>query len=125
MSDLVVRLPWPNKVLSPNARVHWSTRAVAVKKAKQDAYVLANYALSRSDVILAAPLHVSIIFCPPDRRRRDWDNLIASLKPALDGISIAIKIDDSDFKLSMDLGEKVKKGEVIVKISSYGENHAN
>ena len=32
-----VELPWPDKLLSPNARPHWSRKARAVKAAKHDA----------------------------------------------------------------------------------------
>lgn len=38
-------------------------------------------------------------FFPPDRRARDEDNLIASLKSSLDGIAQALRIDDRCFHL--------------------------
>ena len=38
-------------------------------------------------------------FFPPDRRARDEDNLIASLKSSLDGIAQALRIDDKCFHL--------------------------
>jgi crossover junction endodeoxyribonuclease RusA len=118
MDELTIYLPWPDNRLSPNARVHWATRASAARVAKQAAYALTKHATAKCDVTLSVPLQVSIIFCPPDRRKRDWDNLIASMKPSLDGIAIALGIDDSNFKLSIDFGEPCKNGEVAVKVSN-------
>lgn len=56
-------------------------------------------------------------FCPPDNRRRDRDNLIASMKAATDGIADALGIDDSKFDCSYALGEPIKGGCVHVTIS--------
>jgi crossover junction endodeoxyribonuclease RusA len=45
-------------------------------------------------------LAVHLHFVPPDRRRRDLDNLIASMKAGLDGLADALGVDDSRWKLS-------------------------
>ena len=37
---ITVRLPWPPKELSPNARVHWARKAGVSQKYRQDACVL-------------------------------------------------------------------------------------
>ena len=40
-----------------------------------------------------------INFAPPDKRRRDLDNIIASLKSCQDALSDAAMVDDSQFKM--------------------------
>jgi crossover junction endodeoxyribonuclease RusA len=66
-----------------------------------------------------APLRVTLKIYPPDKRRRDWDNIVASLKSGLDGIADALGIDDSRFRLSIDMLPEVVKGwrvDVVVDI---------
>ena len=40
---------------------------------------------------------VTVIFCFPDKRRRDADNLLSSIKLSLDAIAEQIGVDDSRF----------------------------
>lgn len=112
-----VTLPWPDKVLSPNARVHWSRKAKAVKTARQDAAWLVLEKIMAARILGWPRAAVSMTFCPPDNRRRDRDNLIASMKAATDGIADAIGIDDSKFETSYRMGEPIKGGAVLVTIS--------
>lgn len=99
MKSAVVFLPWPSRTLNPNSRVHWSRLAKAKKKAKQDAY----YATLEAGIgkINASALSVRYVVFPPDERRRDQDNIIASLKASADGISQAVGIDDSKWSISI------------------------
>lgn len=97
MKTATIYLPWPDKRLSPNARCHWSTLAKAKKVAKKAAYYSALEAgIGKID---ADSILVRYSFYPPDRRARDDDNLIASMKAYGDGISQAIGIDDSAWTL--------------------------
>lgn len=60
-----------------------------------------------------------LLFVPPDRRRRDDDNLIASFKPYRDGISDALGIDDAHFRTTAEVSRKPdpkKRGFVRVTI---------
>jgi Holliday junction resolvase RusA-like endonuclease len=122
---LLVKLPWPARVLSPNARAHWSVVAKARKKAHADAYALAlavgarNWVRCNPRALLGdRKLYLSIDFYPPDRRRRDADNLLASMKAAFDGISAALGIDDSLFVLHPFLRDEVRcGGQVLVKVT--------
>lgn len=111
-----VVLPYPPSECSPNARCHWSVRAKAAKKYRQDCFWLAK------DAKLTAPeegkIHVSMQFSPPDKRRRDLDNCIASSKALLDGIADALKVNDSRFALHTEMCEIVKGGKVIVTLTS-------
>lgn len=113
-----ISLPWPDKTLSPNARVHWARKSRAVK----DARVAAMWAVRA--VITEPPswagVAVSMLFCPPDKRRRDRDNMIASMKSATDGIADAIGIDDSQFVCTYAVGAPVRGGSVLVTLSPIG-----
>jgi crossover junction endodeoxyribonuclease RusA len=68
-----------------------------------------------------APLRVMLRVYPPDKRRRDWDNVVASLKSGLDGIADALGIDDARFRLSIDmLPEVVTGGRIDVVVDADG-----
>lgn len=98
---MIVTLPYPEKVLSPNARAHWAVIARAKKKAREAAsWATISAAGSTANLAPYAAqerLAVGIKFYPPDNRRRDVDNALASLKAALDGIADAMGMDDSRF----------------------------
>jgi crossover junction endodeoxyribonuclease RusA len=114
MPPRVVVLPWPDKVLSPNARCHWSRKAKATKAAREAAYWLTWQEVGRNMRWKGARLAVT--FSPPDKRRRDRDNLQASLKAHFDGISDALGINDSLFVPTYAIGEPVKGGAVRIEI---------
>lgn len=114
---IVITLPWPDNKLSPNARVHHFVLARAKAKAKSAANILAFLAyreIGRPKIIGA--VDVSITFHPPDNRRRDIDNMLASNKAALDGIADAIGVDDSKWNLSLSKGDPAPSGRVLVQI---------
>ena len=96
-----VTLPWPPRALSPNSRAHW--RKLASVKAL---YRRACWALTRDAVGVdwprpaSGPVTVALEFVPPDRRQRDLDNCVASLKAGLDGVADALQIDDHRFALA-------------------------
>lgn len=113
-----VELPWPVRPLWPNWRGHWAKKSVVVSKAKADACYLTHGAMG-FDVLPAGTekLTVAITFRPPTRRRYDLDNALAACKAALDGIALALHVDDSRFHLTLDRGEPVKLGKVVVRIT--------
>ena len=55
-------------------------------------------------------------FHPPDKRKRDVDNVIASLKALIDGLADAWGIDDSEFLITYPrkFAEPVKGGKIII-----------
>lgn len=111
---LTVTLPWPGKALSPNARLHWSRKSAAMKRYRSDCWKLTLGATGASPSGLPDQIPLAITFCPPDRRRRDRDNLIASFKAGQDGIADALGVDDSRFVPTYHMGDVVKGGAVIV-----------
>lgn len=118
MSLPEIQLPWPSRILHPNARVHWAQRAKAAKAARMEAFVLARAAGWHKHQLPDGRLHLWIDFVPPDRRRRDDDGLLASMKQARDGLADALGIDDSRFVSHPFLHDTVRKGgEVRVRIT--------
>lgn len=112
--EYLIRLPWPPAVLSPNARAHWASKASRAKKYRRDACIAAQAAGCRK--IGCEALSVEITFYPPDRRHRDTDNMLASIKAGLDGIADAAGVDDSRWHWGMARGEPVKGGAVLVHV---------
>ena len=98
MEKLEFIVPWPPKELSPNARVHWATKSRKAKKHRNDCWLIASRSIAKINYQFSTErLKFKMTFIPPDRRRRDDDNLVASMKAARDGISIALGIDDKRF----------------------------
>lgn len=111
-------LPWPDRALHPNSRVHWSVRSRAAKAARLVAFVLTREAGWREMRLPEGPLHVWIDGYACDRRRRDADGLLSSLKPALDGIADSLGIDDRRFVPHPWVKDEVRKpGEVRIRIT--------
>jgi len=109
-----VTFGWPDKRLSPNARIHRMQRAglvAAYRKACAWECVAAGLGKLRGN-----PLHVSITFHPPDHRRRDLDNMLASIKPGLDGLADVLGVDDSLWTLTIQRADPVKGGAVKIAI---------
>lgn len=111
MKTAEIFLPWPDKRLSPNARYHWAQVARAKKAAKRTAHHLVLEA--GIGKINATAVNVKLSFYPPSKRHYDADNLIASHKAALDGISDAIGIDDSKFIISATPHGPVEKNGMV------------
>ena len=98
-----ILLPWPTKDLSPNARGHWAVKARA-KKAYRAlcAWQAKSQGLGR---IYTERLHLKITFVPPNRRARDLDNMLASLKSGLDGLCDVLGVDDSKWSMEISKAE--------------------
>jgi crossover junction endodeoxyribonuclease RusA len=112
---ITVILPWPNRKLSPNARIHW---AASAKQKTYERYTAKMLTFAAGGGALpGGDLQLEITFCPPRRGRWDRDNALASLKAALDGVADALGIDDSRFDpVILRRGAYVKGGTVVVKI---------
>lgn len=93
----VLVLPFPDPVLMPNESQgkHWAVTRPARNKAKSDAFYLTKQAGWQGRDVSGC---LKVMFYCPDRCKRDLDNLIHAMKPALDGVAQAIGIDDSNFK---------------------------
>lgn len=114
----VITLPWPPKECSPNARVHWATKARAAQQARSMAHWRTIEAVRGK--MEPKPVDVTITFHPPDKRPRDRDNMIASFKNMADGVADGIGVDDALWRPTYQVGDVRKGGEVVVQISEPG-----
>lgn len=117
----MIVLGWPAKPLWPNfrSRSHWP-KTNAVAKARAEAF----YATKAARVESAAgdvPIIVQATFYPPDRRKRDYDNCAAALKPSWDGIAQALGVDDSMFRHAPPIIAEPVKGPGKVTVQIGGE----
>lgn len=110
----MIELPWPPKELSPNARKHFHAKAAAAKAYREQAYWLTKKA-RRPTLPDEGVLVLRIDFFPPDARKRDLDNMLASIKSGLDGIADSWEVDDQRFSFWIHRAEPVKGGKVVVR----------
>ena len=112
-----ITLPYPAPALMPNRKNgrHWASVQHAKVKARQEAYLLSgslNYTGGG----------LKITFYTPDARKRDLDNLLAAMKPALDGMAQAIGVDDALFRpLLIDKVKAESRKDARVEIELMGQ----
>lgn len=114
-----IELPWPDKRLSPNARLHWAAKSPVKALAREDARKVTFGAMQKHLATQAHfegddPLPMTVKFYPPDRRHRDDDNMIGAFKAARDGIADALGVNDRRFRPSYEFCEPEKRGRVEV-----------
>lgn len=114
---MAIELPWPPRELHPNARPHFHVKAKAAKSYRESAYWLTKAALPEGGNVLR------IQFLPPDRRRRDLDGMLSSIKSGIDGIADAMEVDDHMFDFNLSRGAPVKGGKVIVEVETQDFSH--
>jgi crossover junction endodeoxyribonuclease RusA len=112
--SLMIELPWPSRALSPNTRQHWSALSKAKKAYRTRCKQLAEAKGAAPAENASAAVLVDLTFFPPDRRARDLDNLLASMKSGLDGLADAIGVDDSKWSLKISKSQEVVKGGVVL-----------
>ena len=97
--QLVVVVPWPHRYLSPNSRVLWQAKYQVSHKARNLARLLTLELIGCGNIAKPVDdlINIQLIAHAYDRRSRDEDNLIASMKPYLDGIADAIGVNDASF----------------------------
>lgn len=116
-----VELPFPDAALFPNRANgrHWSGLRKAKDSARDIALVVTRNTMKKTfgRTFIAGDVPVCITFHAPDRRKRDRDNCLAAAKHQLDGVALALGIDDSRFEpLTVRRGEPVKGGLMVVEI---------
>jgi crossover junction endodeoxyribonuclease RusA len=111
-ADWRIDLPWPPAALSPNARLNW--RAAHRKRHSYRHTCAWTCVDQKVRKIEAERVKATIIFSPPDARRRDIDNMLASIKAAIDAVAEAIGIDDSKWAIELCRGLPRKGGNVRI-----------
>lgn len=116
----ILTLPWPSRRLSPNARVHWGELYIERKRAKLATQLECLAAGVRRldpprDVAVTITLHP-----PRSPGLRNIDNVISSLKAALDGIASSLGVDDSRLRITwpVEFAEPRPGGGVLVEITA-------
>ena len=115
MEALRLTLPWP-----PSVNHYWrrvGNRTLISKEGRRfRRRVLVTLKTQRIEP-MTDPLAVRVVAHPPDRRRRDLDNIAKSLLDALE--HGGVYEDDSQIdRLSIERASVVKGGAVIVEINS-------
>ncbi len=113
-TPMIVVLPLPPRELSPNARPHWAVKARAVRRYREAAYLSS---LAERPVHPLPLARVTSRFFFRTRRRRDRDNLLASLKPAFDGIADAKVITNDAGMIHMPVEQYVDRTDPRVEIA--------
>lgn len=102
-----VTLPWPHKDLTPNSRKAHRYTTATRKAYKETCWALAREAKLSGD-------HLTITFHPPCGRKRDLDNMLGAIKYGLDGVALAMGVDDSTFTLTIRKAEPVRPDGCVV-----------
>jgi crossover junction endodeoxyribonuclease RusA len=114
----ILILPPGMPVLSPNQRLHWAERGRRARELRKAAWALA-YAQKIPRLERAA---ITVTYCPPDRRRRDNDNIpAASGKHCVDGIVDAKVLEDDSPEFVEGpfyaIGDVVKGGQLVLTVA--------
>lgn len=98
---LDLTFPWPPKELGGNSTKHWTARSKATKAQRTRARKITEAEVNKLDEVILNELEherleAEWFFSPPDRRRRDSDNMLRSAKSIQDGVFDALpeNVDD-------------------------------
>lgn len=112
-----IELPWPDRVLHPNARSHYLAKAKVTKAVRTQAFYTALGAEFSAPI--EGDVLVTMDFYPPDNRRRDLDGMLSASKAQIDGIADALKINDNRFALLIRRQDpQPPHGKVVVTVGS-------
>lgn len=117
---LKLEIPWPDAVMSPNARVHFMAlhRSRKIAKAEGFAYTKALMGPLRiPHGSWRGPIDVVMTFHPSANRAFDLDNALSRCKGHLDGIALALGVDDSTFTFRLARGERSNPPRVSVALT--------
>lgn len=112
----MLRFPWPDSRLSPNSRKDrrylTDVRAVAHQAGLAITYDAGLVLPKEGD------LEWWLVFCPPDGRHRDDDNVYSAFKSTRDGIFAALETNDRRIRRTViEWGEVEEGGAVYVEIT--------
>lgn len=82
MTSRTLRFDWPQPPLTANQRLHWRTRARLTSDVRQ----AAAWQAAASKFPQTTRLDVSLTWVVKDKRRRDADNIVPTLKALCDGL---------------------------------------
>lgn len=115
LNTVSVVIPWPARELSPNARVHWAKKGDAVATARGFTSAMTEY--RRGAFGDGVPLEMWVLIEPPNLKKRDLDNILASLKPSIDGIADGVGFNDAQIEsVHLHRMPPIKGGRITIEI---------
>ena len=117
---MIIRLNHlPARNLSPNKRLHHMALYQAKAAAKEEMHL--RVLEQGRPVVPHAEAHITITWVAKDKRRRDIDNLFASMKAYIDGlVSAEVLLDDSADHVSYTLRyEHGDKEDTVIQIDPF------
>lgn len=108
-----IELPFPPALLSGHNTGHWGDKSGTIAKHREWAK-LATLA-AQPAIPAKGDIRLVITFFPPDRRG-DRVNFPIRVKPQIDGIADALKVNDNRFLPVYHFAEPVKNGRVVIVI---------
>jgi len=110
----------PDRDLNPNARMHHMQLYKAKREAKEEAMWLVLEKGRPHQAFEKA--HITITWVAKDKRRRDIDNLFASMKSYIDGlVHVGLIADDSAMHVSYTLQyEQGHKDNTVIEVEEIG-----
>ena len=95
MSATIIPLPWPKPPLSLNDRPsHPKARNRDVQGVRSAAAVACAERIADGSLDVLEPVTVTLVWFAPDKRKRDADNPVATLKALCDGLADAGLVPD-------------------------------
>lgn len=114
---ITIIVPFPDSCLLPNRRngAAWQATQRAKLEAHESGKIAAIMAAFGLPELPPRNVDVTVVFTPPDKRKRDVDGMFSALKPTLDGIAEGLRVDDSRFNpIHLHRGEPMTGGKVTV-----------
>ena len=107
--------------LSMNDRPHWARRAKIARDLRTEGYRIGlAHRLPRG----CDHARITLVYCPPDARQRDEQNLHASLKHFVDGLVGDYGLCPNDthvhVQTACEIGPVSKPGRVLLRIETEG-----
>lgn len=101
------KFDYPRPPLTANQRMHWRQKAAITRDVREATALLARR------VPFLARCKVSLIWVVTDRRRRDADNLVPTLKAMCDGLVDAGVVEDDTPDLMVKLMPEIVFSDVL------------
>ena len=100
----MITFPWYPRELNPNVNCHYHEKAKKKAIYKDICY----WTTKEANIPKGDYSELSITFFKPKRRCMDLYNLLASIKSGLDGMCLALEIDDRCFtKITIEIADTI------------------
>jgi Holliday junction resolvase RusA-like endonuclease len=126
VAEVTIALPPGLELLSLNGRDHWAKRHRVTRDIKEAAWAVATRELIAGRAATLQRAEVTVTYQPPDRRRRDADNLALSGKAAIDGLVLAGVLPDDSSRhvagVTYEIGPVHPRGRLVITVREIQES---